>query len=112
MSTAWAQTGGAGGASGPPQILSFAPIIFMVAIFYFLVLRPEQRRRKEQEKLVASVKRNDQVVLNCGLHGRVVALGDSQVTVEIAPKVQVQFDRTAIQTVESLSIGDSKEREK
>jgi preprotein translocase subunit YajC len=109
VGTAWAQTGDA---PGPPQILGFFPIVFMVAIFYFLVLRPEQRRRKEQERLVASVKRNDQVVLSCGLHGRIVTLGDAQVTVEIAPKVQVQFDRSAIQTVESLSTGETKEREK
>ena len=109
MSTAWAQTGEG---TGPPPIYNLGFIALMFAIFYFVLLRPEQRRRKEQEKLVASVKRNDQVVLNCGLHGRVVALGDAQVTVEIAPKVQVQFDRTAIQTVESLSIGEGKEREK
>jgi preprotein translocase subunit YajC len=109
VSTAWAQTGEG---TGPPPIYNLGFIALMFAIFYFVLLRPEQRRRKEQEKLVASVKRNDQVVLNCGLHGRVVALGDSQVTVEIAPKVQVQFDRSAIQTVETLSIGETKEREK
>jgi preprotein translocase subunit YajC len=109
VSTAWAQTGEA---SGPPPIYNLGFIVLMFAIFYFVLLRPEQRRRKEQEKLVASVRRNDQVVLNCGLHGRVVALGDTMVTVEIAPKVQVQFDRTAIQTVESLAAGEVKEREK
>ena len=109
MSTAWAQTGEA---SGPPAIYNLGFIGLMFAIFYFVLLRPEQRRRKEQEKLVASVKRNDQVVLNSGLHGRVVALQDTTVTVEIAPKVQVQFDRTAIQTVESLVPGELKEREK
>jgi preprotein translocase subunit YajC len=109
VSTAWAQTGEA---SGPPPIYNLGFIVLMFAIFYFVLLRPEQRRRKEQEKLVASVRRNDQVVLNCGLHGRVVALGDTMVTVEIAPKVQVQFDRTAIQTVENLSAGEPKEREK
>jgi len=109
VSTAWAQTGEGG---GPPQIVSFVPIILMVAVFYFIAIRPEQRRRKEQEKLVASVKRNEQVVLNCGLHGRVVQLGDTVVTVEIAPKVQVQFDRSAIQTVEKLAAGEAKEREK
>jgi preprotein translocase subunit YajC len=109
VSTAWAQTGEP---SGPPQLYNLGFIVLMFAIFYFVLLRPEQRRRKEQEKLVASVKRNDQVVLSCGLHGRVVALGEAVVTVEIAPKVQVQFDRSAIQTVESLSIGETKEREK
>ena len=53
--------------------------------------------------------------MNGGLHGRVVSLGEKTVTVEIAPKVQVQFDRSAIQTVESLSAGGEakdKEREK
>ena len=69
MSTAWAQTGEA---TGPPPIYNLGFIVLMFAIFYFVLLRPEQRRRKEQEKLVASVKRNDQVVLNGGLHGRIV----------------------------------------
>jgi preprotein translocase subunit YajC len=109
VSTAWAQTGEA---TGPPPIYNLGFIVLMFAIFYFVLLRPEQRRRKDQERLIASVKRNDQVVLNSGLHGRVVALGDTLVTVEIAPKVQVQFDRSAIQSVESLSAGETKEREK
>jgi preprotein translocase subunit YajC len=109
VSTAWAQSGEA---SGPPPIYNLGFIVLMFAIFYFVLLRPEQRRRKDQERLIASVKRNDQVVLNSGLHGRVVTLGDTLITVEIAPKVQVQFDRSAIQSVESLSAGETKEREK
>ena len=99
VSTAWAQTGEA---SGPPPLYNIGFIVLMFAIFYFVLLRPEQRRRKEQDALVAAVKRNDQVVLSSGIHGRVVALGDKLVTVEIAPKVQVQVDRSAIQTVENL----------
>ena len=109
MSTAWAQTGEP---TGPPQIYNLGFIALMVAVFYFVLLRPEQQRRREQEKLTASVRRNDQVVLSCGLHGRVVGLGDKLVTIEIAPKVQVQFDRSAIQTVENLAAGEAKEREK
>ena len=111
MSTAWAQTGGE--ATGPPPVYNIGFIVLMFAIFYFVLLRPEQRRRKDHEKLIADVKRNDQVVMNSGLHGRVVALGDKIVTLEIAPKVQVQFDRSAIQTVESLSAaGDTKDKER
>jgi len=111
VSTAWAQTGGE--ATGPPPIYNIGFIVLMFAIFYFVLLRPEQRRRKDHEKLIADVKRNDQVVMNSGLHGRVVALGDKIVTLEIAPKVQVQFDRSAIQTVESLSAaGDTKDKER
>jgi preprotein translocase subunit YajC len=111
VSTAWAQTGGE--TTGPPPLYNIGFIVLMFAIFYFVLLRPEQRRRREHDKLMSGVKRNDQVVLSCGLHGRVVALGDKVVTVEIAPKVQAQFDRTAIQTVESLSsAGEGKERDK
>ena len=111
VSTAWAQTSSE--VTGPPPIYNVGFIVLMFAIFYFVLLRPEQRRRREHDKLVSDVKRNDQVVLSCGLHGRVVGLGDKLVTVEIAPKVQAQFDRSAIQSVEALpGSGETKEREK
>ena len=109
MSTAWAQTGET---SGPPPFANVGFIVLMMAIFYFVLLRPEQRRRKERDALVASVKRNDQVVLSGGIHGRVMALGDKVVTLEIAPKVQVQVDRSAIETIENLPTTGEKEREK
>jgi preprotein translocase subunit YajC len=109
VSDAWAQTGQE---SGPPPLYNIGFIVLMFAIFYFVLMRPEQRRRREHDKLVAGVKRNDQVVLSCGLHGRVVALGEKVVTLEIAPKVQVQFDRSAIQTLESLSAGEGREKER
>ena len=109
MSTAWAQTGET---SGPPPFANIGFIVLMMAIFYFVLLRPEQRRRKERDALVASVKRNDQVVLSSGIHGRVMALGDKIVTLEIAPKVQVQVDRSAIETIENLPTTGEKEREK
>jgi preprotein translocase subunit YajC len=107
MSEAWAQMGGGGAAGGPPAIFNVGFLVAMLAIFYFVLLRPEQKRRKEHEQLIASVKRNDQIVLNSGMHGRVVALADKTVTVEIAPKVQVVFDRAAIQTVVALAGGDA-----
>ena len=109
MSAAWAQTGEA---AGPPPFYNIGFIVLMFAIFYFVLLRPEQRRRREHDQLVAGVRRNDQVVLSCGLHGRVVNLGEKVVTVEIAPKVQVQFDRSAIQSVAALESGESKEKER
>jgi preprotein translocase subunit YajC len=107
VSTAWAQTGET---SGPPPFANIGFIVLMAAIFYFVLLRPEQRRRKERDALVASVKRNDQVVLSSGIHGRVVTLGDKVVTLEIAPKVQVQVDRSAIETIESLPATETRDR--
>jgi len=110
MSNAWAQTGGE--ASGPPPFANVGFIVLMMAIFWFVLLRPEQRRRKDRDALVASVKRNDQVVLSSGIHGRVVTLGDKLVTLEIAPKVQVQVERSAIESIENLPSPEVREKER
>jgi preprotein translocase subunit YajC len=111
VGVAWAQSGEPGGP--PPMMVQMAPLVLIGAIFYFLLVRPEQRRRKDLESQLAQLKRNDQIVLSGGIHGRVVALGDKTLTIEIAPKVPVQVDRDAIQRV--LTIPDEtreKERER
>lgn len=110
---AWAQTGAE--PAGPPAVYNIGFILLMVAIFYFVLLRPEQRRRREHDQLVGGVKRNDQVVMSSGIHGRVMAVGERTVTIEIAPKVQVVFEKASIQTVvgaDGASDTRDKEREK
>src|SRR5438128_8492172 len=97
VGTGFAQTGEGG---GPPAIYNIGFLVVLIGIFYFLLIRPEQKRRREQDQLAANLKRNDQVVRSCGVHGRVVALADKVVTLEIAPNVRVQVDRPAIQSVQ------------
>ena len=94
---AFAQTGQGG---SPPVFLQLAFPLLLVGIFYVLLLRPEQRKRREHENLLANVKRNDQIVMASGIHGRVLATGDKVLTVEIAPRVQVTIDRSSVQRVE------------
>lgn len=110
VATAWAQPVGAG--AEPSAVLHLLPFALVFAIFYLLVLRPEQRKRQVQEQMLAAIKRNDAVVLTGGLHGRVMALGDQVLTIEIAPKVQVQVDRAAVQRVEGDPGGGEKERQR
>jgi preprotein translocase subunit YajC len=112
VSNAWAQSGAA---SGPPEMwVQLAPLVLIGAIFYFLLIRPEQKRRKELEAQVSGIKRNDQVVFSSGIHGRVMGLGDKVLSVEIAPKVTIQVDRDSIQRVLTAppTEGREKEREK
>ena len=97
MGTGFGQTGEGG---GPPAFLNVGFLLALFAIFYFLLIRPEQKRRRDQEALTTNLKRNDQVVLSCGMHGRVATLTDKVVTLEIAPNVRIQVDRAAIQTVQ------------
>jgi preprotein translocase subunit YajC len=109
VGTAFAQTSEGG---GPPAVLNIGFLVLMVGVFYFLLLRPEQKRRREHDQLVSGLKRNDQIVLASGIHGRVAALGEKVVTVEIAPKVQVQVDRSAIQSVQKPPAAEVREKEK
>jgi preprotein translocase subunit YajC len=99
-STAHAQTA-AGAPSGGPQdmLLQFAPLIVLFALFYFLLIRPQQQRAKKHAEEVAGVKRGDTVVLSSGIVGKVISVGDTEVSVEIAPKVEVKVVKTMISDV-------------
>lgn len=88
-------TGGAGGQGGSGW-QAFIPIILMFAIFYFLLIRPQQKKAKEHRELLSAIKKGDKVVSNGGLHGVVTGITDDVVTMEIAPKVRVKVSRGSI----------------
>ena len=94
------------------MMTQLAPLALIGAIFYFLLIRPEQRKRKELETQVAGLKRNDQVVFASGIHGRVVTLGDKVLSVEIAPKVAVQIERDSVQRVLTAPTAEGREKER
>ena len=109
MGSAFAKTADGG---GPPAVYNVGFLVLLVGIFYLLLLRPEQKRRKEHEQLVAGLRRNDQVVMTSGIHGRVAAIAEKVLTVEIAPKVQVQVERSAIQSVHKAPSAEAREKER
>jgi len=94
------------------MMTQLAPLALIGAIFYFLLIRPEQRKRKELESQVSGLKRNDQVVFASGIHGRVVTLGEKVLSVEIAPKVAVQIDRDSVQRVLTAPTAEGREKER
>jgi preprotein translocase subunit YajC len=88
-------TGGTGGGQGG-GFSAFIPLILMFAIFYFLLIRPQQKKAKLHRELISSLKKGDKVVSSGGLHGVVTGLSDDVVTMEIAPKVRVKVSRGSI----------------
>jgi preprotein translocase subunit YajC len=82
---------GAGGAQG--GLGAFVPLILMFVIFYFLLIRPQQKKAKEHREMVGQLKKGDRIVTSGGLHGRVTAVSDATMTVEIADKVRVKIAR-------------------
>ncbi len=97
---AYAMGGGTGGAGGQGGgIGAFIPLILMFAIFYFLLIRPQQKKAKAHRELVSALRKGDKVVSSGGLHGVVTGLTDEVVTMEIAPKVRVKVSRGSISGV-------------
>jgi preprotein translocase subunit YajC len=98
---AFAQTAGA--AAGGPQdmLIQFLPLIGLVVLFYFLMIRPQQKRMKQHQQLIANLKRNDTVVLNSGVIGKVVRVEDKEVGLEIAQGVTIKVVKGMISEVRS-----------
>jgi preprotein translocase subunit YajC len=84
---------GQGSGSMMVQLAFFAAIF---AIFYFLLIRPQQKTKRERERMLSAVKPGDRVVMSSGLHGTVVKLSEHGVTLKVADQVRLEFDRTAI----------------
>ncbi len=85
------------GAEGAPNpIMSFLPLIIIFAIFYFLLIRPQQKRAKQHREFLDSLRRGDEVMTVGGLIGRIKGLTDEVVTLEIADNVKVKVARAQI----------------
>ena len=68
----------------------------MIGIFYFLLIRPQQKQRRERERMLASLKRGDRVVTTGGLYGTITQLGEQTVTLRVADQVRLEFERGAV----------------
>jgi len=95
--------GGGGGGQGAGGFSAFVPLIIMFVIFYFLLIRPQQKKTKQHREMVNSLKPGDRVVTGGGIHGRVTAISDTVLTVEIADKVRVKVNRGNVSAVVPVS---------
>jgi len=75
------------------QVLFFAAIF---AIFYFLLIRPQQKQKRDREQMLSAIKKGDRIVTTGGLHGTVTGLNEHTVTVRVADQVKLEFDRSAV----------------
>ncbi len=71
------------------------------AIFYFMVMRPQQKRAKEREKMLSNVQKGDKVVTSGGLHGTIAGMEDNTILLQVSDNVKLKFEKAAITTVVS-----------
>ena len=86
----------AASADAPPAWIQWAPIVGMIAIFWFLIIRPQMRRQKEHQQKVAGIKKGDQVVTAGGLVGKVAKVDEHYVEIDLAQGVRVKAVRNTI----------------
>lgn len=88
--------GGAQGAQGAGGFGAFVPLILMFVIFYFLLIRPQQKKSKEHREMVNNLKKGDRVITSGGIYGRITAVSDATLTVEISDRVRVKLNRSNV----------------
>jgi len=91
-----------GGAADPGPggiITSFLPFVAVILIFYFLIIRPQNKKRKETEKMLGALKKGDKVVTIGGLYGTIQSVKESTVIIKVDENVKLEFTRSAISTV-------------
>jgi len=97
ISPAYAQTAAAPG--GGDFFMSLLPLILIFIVFYMLLIRPQQKKVKEHQAMIAAVKRGDQVITSGGVHGKVTKVEDNIVMVEVAQNVQLKINKHTLSDV-------------
>lgn len=105
-STGVAPSNMGGMASQPGGLMAFLPFILMFAVLYFLILRPQQKKMKDQQTMLSSLKYGDEIVTTSGILGKVAGITDKVVTVEVADNVRVKMMKSQVSQVVKGSIKD------
>jgi preprotein translocase subunit YajC len=112
LSEAWAQAVPAGStpAPGAPEqpnmLMSLAPLAVVFVVFYFLLIRPQQKKMKEQQEMISALKTGDEVLTASGILGKITGITEKVVTVEVADSVRVRMLKSQIAQVVKGSIKD------
>jgi len=112
--TAWAQAAAANPADAPSFVQQLmtgpGPIMaLVVAVMYFLVFRPQNKKAQEQAKMLSALKRNDEVVTTGGIIGRIQDVGDKVITLEVAPNVRLRVERSQIAGISNYKASSKKD---
>ncbi len=96
ISTAYAQTAPAATGGGENMLMSMLPLLLMFAVLYFLMIRPQMKRQKEQKAMIDSLAVGDEVVTVGGVLGRIKKASETYIHVEVADNTELQVERSAV----------------
>jgi len=90
-------------AGGGSLLATFLPFIAIIAIFYFLIIRPQSKKRKETEKMLSALKKGDKIVTIGGLHGTIQSVKESTVIIKADDNVKLEFLRSAVSSIVTVA---------
>ncbi len=94
------QTAAPGAPPQPDLLQTLLPFLFMGVIFYFLLIRPQQKRQKQHQQLMANLKTGDRVVTSSGVHGLIANVKDTTFLLKVADNVKIEIDKSAVAGIE------------
>src|ERR1700690_319445 len=102
IASAWAQDAAAPAAApggiNSSMLMNFLPLVLIFGVFYVLIIRPQQKKIDEQQKMIKALRKGDRVITSGGIHGKIVKLeGDDVLIIEIAEGVQIKIGRSFVQ---------------
>lgn len=77
-------------------ILNFIPLIFIFIVFYFLIIRPQQKKQKEHQKMVAGLKKNDEIVTTGGVYGTIVNIKEKTFVIRVDENAKIEVEKNSI----------------
>jgi preprotein translocase subunit YajC len=90
---------GGSGAGGGSMVSTFVMFGAIFLIFYFMIIRPQQKRAKEREKLLSSIEKGDKVITSGGVHGTVAGVEEKTILLQVTENVKLKIERSAISTI-------------
>ncbi len=98
LNTAYAQESAAAGAPNQTAVMiaNVIPLVFVFGVFYFLIIRPQQKTRKTHEAMLKALDKNDEIITTGGIYGTIVGIKDDTVLLRIAENVKIEIQKSAI----------------
>ncbi|MDR2863981.1 MAG: preprotein translocase subunit YajC [Spirochaetaceae bacterium] len=102
--------GGEQGALG--GIMTFIPFILIIGVFYFLIIRPQNKKQKDTQKMLSALKKGDKAITIGGIHGTICAVRESSVVLKVDDNTKIEFSRSAIASITAVAKEDDSSEEK
>ncbi len=80
----------------PAEVMNFLPMILIVVVFYFFMIRPQMKKAKDHKKFIAEMKKGDKIITTAGIHGKIVDMNETTILVETEGGGKIRFDKAAV----------------